>query len=65
VQLAAMGLGALAIFIGYHYSDIWLGTLILLILAVPSIAGYLVLMQRIDGMIMSRREVLASELCKA
>lgn len=65
VQLAAMGLGALAIFIGYHYSDIWLGTLILLILAVPSMAGYVVLMRRIDGMILSRREVLASELCKA
>ena len=65
VQLAAMGLGALAIFVGYHYSNIWLGTLILLILSVPSIAGYVVLMRRIDGMILSRREVLASELCKA
>jgi hypothetical protein len=65
VQLVLMGIGALAIFLGYHYEDYWLGTLILAVLAIPSIAAYLVLLRRIDGIVMSRREILATELCKA
>lgn len=65
VQLVAMGIGALAIFLGYHYQDYWLGTLILAVLAIPAIAAYLILMRRIDAIVMTRREVLATELCKA
>lgn len=65
VQLVVMGIGALAIFLGYHYEDYWLGTLVLASLAIPAIAAYLILMRRIDGIVMTRREVLATELCKA
>jgi ABC-2 type transport system permease protein len=65
VQIAIMGIGALAIFLGYHYSNYWLGVLILAVLAIPSIAGYVILLRRIDGIVMTRREVLATELCKA
>lgn len=65
VQLVVMGIGALAILLGYHYQDYWLGTLILAVLAIPAIAAYLILMRRIDGIVMTRREVLATELCKA
>lgn len=65
VQLVAMGIGALAIFLGYQYEDYWLGTLILGVLAIPANAAYLILMRRIDAIVMSRREVLATELCKA
>ena len=65
VQLTVMGIGALAIFFGYHYSDYWLSALILAVLAIPSIAGYVILLRRIDGIVMTRREVLASELCRA
>ena len=65
VQLAAMGIGAGAMLIGYRYSDYWISTLILALLAIPSIAAYTVLMSRLDRLVMSRREVLASELCRA
>lgn len=65
VQLGVMGIGALAIFLGYHYQDYWLGTLILAALAIPAIGAYLILMRRIDVIVMARREMLATELCKA
>lgn len=64
VQLVVMGIGALAIFLGYEYADYWLGTLVLAVLAIPAIVAYLILMRRIDRIVMTRREVLATELCK-
>jgi len=65
VQLVVMGIGALAIFLGYEYADYWLGTLVLSVLAIPAIVAYLILMRRIDRIVMTLREVLATELCKA
>ena len=66
VQLAALGAGALSIFIAIHYySNLWIATLILAALAGPSIAGYFILLIRIDRIAMERREVLATELCRA
>jgi len=35
------------------------------VLAIPAITAYLILMRRIDAIVMTRREVLATELCKA
>ena len=60
-----MGIGALAIFVGYHYSDYWISAAILAVLAIPSISGYAILLRRIDGIVLTRREVMASELCRA
>ncbi len=65
IQLAVMGIGALAIFVGYHYSDYWISAAILAVLAIPSISGYAILLRRIDGIVLTRREVMASELCRA
>jgi ABC-2 type transport system permease protein len=65
IQAVVMGTGALAILLGYHYSDYWLSTVVLAVLAVPSIVGYVILLRRIDRIILTRREVLASELCRA
>jgi ABC-2 type transport system permease protein len=65
VQLAAMGIGAGAMFIGYHYSDYWISILMLSLLAIPAITGYAVLLGRLDRMVMGRREVLTTELCRA
>jgi ABC-2 type transport system permease protein len=64
VQLAGMGLGALAIFIGYHYAHVWIATLVLLALGMPSLIVYFVLLARIDRIAMSRRETMATELCR-
>jgi ABC-2 type transport system permease protein len=65
VQLAAMGVGALAVFLGHVYSSLWVSSLILLVLAIPSISGYLLLLSRIDRIALARREVLITELCRA
>jgi hypothetical protein len=65
VQMGSVGIGALAIFISHLYSSPWVATLILLALAVPAIAGYCILLSRLDAIVMQRREVLATELCKA
>lgn len=65
VQFAGVGLGALAIFAGYHYGNIWIAALILAVLGAPSVAGYLILLRRIDGIAMGRREALTTELCRA
>jgi ABC-2 type transport system permease protein len=65
VQAFAVGLGALAMFLGYQFSNMWLAALALAILAIPAIVGYLVLLYRVDRIVMSRREVLISELCRA
>lgn len=65
VQFVIMGIGALAIFLGYHYSSYWIGVFILAVLAIPSISGYMIFLRRIDRIVLSRREVLATELCKA
>lgn len=65
VQLVVMGIGGVAIFLGYQYTDYWIGALILGVLAIPAIAAYVILMRRIDGIVMTRREVLASELCRS
>jgi ABC-2 type transport system permease protein len=65
IQLVVMGIGAIAIFVGYHYSNYWIAALILALVAIPSITGYVILLRRIDRIILTRREVLASELCRA
>jgi hypothetical protein len=38
--------------------------LILAVLGVPSIVTYFIFLSRIDRIVMTRREVLASELCR-
>lgn len=64
VQLTGMGLGALAIFVGYHFANIWISTLILVALAIPSMVAYFVLLGRMDQIASRRRDVLTTELCR-
>ncbi len=65
VQMGSIGIGALCIFISQLYLNLWIATLALLALAVPALAGYFILLSRLDRIVMQRREVLAAELCKA
>jgi len=65
VQLAVIGVGALAIFVARLYSNLWVATLILAGLGVPSLTGYFLLLGRIDRIAQQRREVLTAELCRA
>ena len=64
VQLAIVGSGALVVFLALHFANLWVGAMTLLALSVPSIAGYLLLLSRIDRLVNKRREVLATELCR-
>jgi ABC-2 type transport system permease protein len=65
VQLAMTGTGVGVIVLALHFATLWAAVLVFLVLSVPTIAGYLLLLSRIDGIAMKRREVLASELCRA
>jgi ABC-2 type transport system permease protein len=64
VQLLVGGMGVLAVFLAAHYGNLWIASLVLLGLSIPSISGYLLLLSRIDRIAMNRREVLATELCR-
>jgi ABC-2 type transport system permease protein len=64
VQLSAIGMGALAIFMARLYGNFWIAAGTLTALAVPAIAGYFLLLGRIDRIAMQRREVLTTELCR-
>jgi len=58
---------ALAAFAGLNalgLKSAWLDLLIMLVLAVPALAGYFILLWHLDRIVMRRREVLATELCK-
>ncbi len=65
VQLLVSGTGVLAVFLAAHYGNLWIASLVLLGLSIPSISGYLLLLSRIDRIAMERREVLAMELCRS
>jgi ABC-2 type transport system permease protein len=64
-QLTILGIGAFAVFIAHRYSNLWAGTAVMAVLAVPSIALYFTLLGRLDGIALARRDVLTGELCRA
>jgi len=64
VQLSAIGMGALAIFMARLYGNFWIAAGTLAALSVPAIAGYFLMLSRIDRIAMERREVLTTELCR-
>jgi ABC-2 type transport system permease protein len=64
VQLAVIAIGALAVYIANLYRNLWVAVLILLLLAVGSIAAYFVSLARLDRLALERREVLTGELCQ-
>jgi ABC-2 type transport system permease protein len=64
VQMGSIAIGALAIFIAHRYSNLWIATIAILVLAVPALVGYFFLLSRLDRIVLRRREVLATELCR-
>ena len=65
VQFVVVGVGVAAFWIAQHYGDFWIATLILLLLAGISLSVYAVILNRIDGIALARRETLIGELCRA
>jgi len=65
VQIVIIGLGAAAFAIAHLYNNLWIATLLFLVLAAIAIPIYLTVLGRIDGIAVKRRETLLAELCRA
>jgi ABC-2 type transport system permease protein len=65
VQLFVIGVGVAAFWIARHYGNLWIATLILLLLAGISLTAYVMILNRIDGLALLRRETLVAELCRS
>lgn len=65
VQLTVFGLGALALYLGKTQGGLWLSAVVFLIYGVITLTLYMVVMDRIDGIALKRREDLVAELCRA
>jgi ABC-2 type transport system permease protein len=65
VQIVVVGLGVAAFWIAQIYRNFWIATIILLVLAGISLSVYVLILNRIDGIALARRETLVAELCRA
>ncbi len=65
VQIFVVGVGVAAFWIAKSYGNLWIATLILLVLAGISLSAYVVILNRTDGLALQRREALVAELCRA
>jgi type IV secretory pathway TrbD component len=64
-QIVIVGFGAAAFMIARFYHNQWIAALMFLVLAAISIPVYLLVLSRIDGIALKRRETLMAELCRA
>jgi ABC-2 type transport system permease protein len=65
IQAAVLGLCALAILVARAYQQIWLAAIVFLALAALAIVIYFLVLQRIDSIVLQRREAMIAELCRA
>jgi ABC-2 type transport system permease protein len=65
VQLFVVGVGVLVFWLARHYGNFWIATLLLLALAGVSLTAYGMILNRINGLALERRETLVAELCRA
>lgn len=63
IVLVAVGTGIFAL--ARWYGNLWIAALLFLILAVITIPVYVVILRRLDGIAIKRREILLAELCRA
>jgi ABC-2 type transport system permease protein len=64
VQAVIFGLAGIALFAAFHYHDIWIAALLLLVLSAGALRGYIFALSRIDRIALTRRESLIGELSK-
>ena len=64
-QIAIVGLGVGVFALARLYNNLWIATLLFLILSVVSVPVYVVMLHRLDGIALERRETLLAELCRA
>ena len=63
-QAATMGLVAVTFFVAHLLGRIWIATLLYLVYAAVSIAGYVIVLNKVDAIAIRRREALIEELCR-
>jgi hypothetical protein len=65
VQIVIVGLGIAGFVIARLYHNLWIATLLFLVFAAIAIPIYVVVLNRMDGIALQRRETLLAELCRA
>jgi ABC-2 type transport system permease protein len=65
VQIVVVALVATIFIVARRYENLWIATLMFLVLAVLSCTGYILVLQRINRIAEERRDTLISELCRA
>jgi ABC-2 type transport system permease protein len=65
VQAVIVGIGFAAFAIARMYENLWIAAALFLVLAAISIPAYIMVLRRIDGIAIQRRETLLAELCRA
>jgi ABC-2 type transport system permease protein len=65
MQLLMVGVGFVVFLIARLYKSLWVATLLFLILSAIAIPIYILVLRRIDGIALQRRETLVAELCRA
>jgi len=65
VQIFVVSIGVAAFWTARHYGNFWIATMILLTLAGLSLSAYRVILNRMNGLALERRETLVAELCRA
>ena len=65
MQILIVGLGAAVFAIARIYRNLWIATLVFLVLAAISVAIYLIILRRLDSIAIERREALLAELSRA
>jgi ABC-2 type transport system permease protein len=65
VQIVIFGVGAVAFAVGRLYRNLWIAALVFLALSVISLPLYILVLRRMDGIAVERRETLLAELCRA
>lgn len=65
VQIVIVGVGAAGFAVAKFYRNLWIATLVFLALSVISFPLYLLVLRRMDGIAIERRETLLAELCRA
>ena len=65
IQAVVLGLGALVFFLAMHWANLWVAAITLLGLAVLAFIGYVLSLNSVDRIALSRREALLTELARA
>ena len=65
VQIVIVGVGAAAFVIARFYKNLWIAALVFLVLSAISAPLYVMVLRRLDGIAIERRETMIAELCRA